>query len=123
MFVYFSMLFLGYVVDFNQGILSSLKQKSWWDKNYPDPKYKDDWAIALLIHSFMWSFVIMLPCLYIDNFQMTNAASLLLTANIAVHGIVDHLKANMGVLSLFIDQLIHIMQISITYILYISFIL
>ena len=30
-----------------QGILASLKQKSWWEENYPNKLYKYDYIISL----------------------------------------------------------------------------
>lgn len=44
--VLLSMMFLHIVDDFKfQGILSSMKQKSWWKKNYPNKCYKYDYII------------------------------------------------------------------------------
>ena len=62
LFILFCMLFCHVVDDYySQGILASMKQKSWWEKNAPDELYKNDYKMALFMHSFSWSFMIMLP--------------------------------------------------------------
>ena len=56
------MLFLHIVDDYYlQGILTKLKQKSWWEENAPNKLYKHDYIIALIEHAFSWTFMIMLP--------------------------------------------------------------
>lgn len=98
-----------------QGILASLKQKSWWEKqeNYK-PLYKYDYIAALIMHAFSWSFMISLPILYLGFTKWIVVAIIL---NTIVHGIVDDLKANKGKINLIIDQSIHIVQIIITWVL------
>lgn len=62
LFILLCMLFLHIVDDYYlQGWLASAKQKSWWEKNSPDKLYKHDYLIALFMHSFSWTFMIMLP--------------------------------------------------------------
>lgn len=40
------------IADFNlQGMLGDLKQREWWQKNYPDPKYAGDYRVAGTIHA------------------------------------------------------------------------
>ena len=47
------MLFFHIVDDYYlQGFLASAKQKSWWEKNNPNPLYKNDYIIALVEHAF-----------------------------------------------------------------------
>lgn len=42
--LFFIMFWLHLIDDFHlQGLLGNLKQKSWWEKNYPNKLYKDDW--------------------------------------------------------------------------------
>lgn len=42
--------------------LAKLKQRQWWiDNGHTDPKYKDDYKTALLIHSISWSIMVHLP--------------------------------------------------------------
>lgn len=100
-----------------QNKLSSFKQKKWWQENYPDELYKKDYIIALLIHSFSWCFCVMLVP-FIIGWQLGTLSWLhyvMFTVNTAVHTIVDDLKANKLKLNLTQDQLIHLIQIIITW--------
>lgn len=115
-FILFTMIFAHIVDDYYlQGILASLKQKSWWEnqKSYK-PMYKYDYIVALIMHAFSWSFMISLPILYL-GFTKWIAVAIIL--NTIIHGIVDDLKANKGKINLIVDQSIHIIQIVITWIL------
>ena len=96
-----------------QGWLASAKQKSWWEKNCPDKLYKHDYLVALFMHSFSWTFMIMLvPTIYII---VWNPA--IFIANTIIHMDVDDLKANKKLINLVQDQTIHIIQIIITWVL------
>ena len=45
--VLFAMLFCHIVDDYYlQGILASMKQKSWWEANAPVPLYKNDYKMS-----------------------------------------------------------------------------
>jgi hypothetical protein len=118
--MYIAMIFMHVMVDFKQGIIADLKCKSWWEKNYPDPKYEEDYIIALMLHAASWTFAIYIPPLivaYVRGFNLDPYAALLFIsylANLAMHTIVDHLKANELVLNLEQDQKLHILQITIT---------
>ena len=110
------MIFAHIVDDYYlQGILASLKQKTWWEnqKSYK-PMYKYDYIVALIMHAFSWSFMISLPILYLG---FTKSIVFLIILNTIIHGIVDDLKANKHKINLIIDQSIHIIQIVITWIL------
>lgn len=116
LFILFVMIFAHIVDDYYlQGILASLKQKSWWEnqKSYK-PMYKYDYIVALIIHSFSWSFMISLPILY---FGFTKWIVVAIILNTIIHGTVDDLKANKHKINLIVDQSIHIVQILITWIL------
>ena len=116
LFILFVMFFAHIVDDYYlQGILASLKQKTWWEnqKSYK-PMYKYDYIVALIMHAFSWSFMISLPILYL-GFTKWIAVAIIL--NTIIHGIVDDLKANKGKINLIVDQSIHIIQIVITWIL------
>lgn len=114
----FFMVFFHIVDDFYlQGILASMKQKSWWEKNAPDKKYSRDWLIALIMHGFSWTFMIMLPIAYQIGFGVISIPfCIVFTINLWVHIFVDHLKANCGKINLLQDQLLHLGQIILTYI-------
>lgn len=117
-----SMLFMHVFDDYHlQGILASMKQKKWWQDNYPDEKYKNDYKVALICHAFSWSFMIHLPItityLYLGITDTTTV--ILFTVDIIlqtfIHAIVDNAKANNLFINLVQDQIIHLLQILITY--------
>lgn len=112
-----SMVFCHIVDDYYlQGWLASAKQKSWWDKNSPDKLYKHDYIAALFMHSFSWTFMMMLvPTIYIILFG-GRYYPLVFVANLIIHMIIDNLKANVKVINLWQDQLIHMIQIIGTFI-------
>ena len=97
-----------------QGILANLKQKKWWEDNAPDELYKRDWIIALILHSFSWSFSIMFPIALYLCFEVGLVFLVVLLVNTAIHAIIDHLKANLFKINLITDQSIHVFQIFVT---------
>lgn len=105
-----------HIVDdfYLQGILASMKQKAWWKVNAPQKLYKFDYIIALIIHAFSWSFMIMLPITIYYHFQITTKFLIVYVINIIIHAIVDDLKANKHLINLIIDQSIHFGQVAIT---------
>lgn len=114
-FVMLSMIFCHIFADYNlQGILASMKQKSWWESNAPGSLYQYDYLCALLCHSFSWSFMIMLPIAYYQSFDIGLAFVVMLLINTVAHALIDHAKANTGIINLIIDQLAHLIQIEIT---------
>lgn len=116
------MMFFHIVDDYYlQGILASMKQKQWWKKqsNYSG-KYENDYIVALFMHSFSWAFMIMLPIAIKLKFELDAFFGIMLLINMAVHCIVDDTKANKMKINLVADQSIHIIQIILTFILFIS---
>ncbi len=120
---FFSMLFCHIYDDYHlQGILVDFKQKSWWKKNCPDKEYKYDYIIALFEHGFSWSFMIMLPLTFLNiiGWMESNVEDfvLLLVINTLVHSAIDHLKANKKILNLCENQVIHVGQVLITWLIF-----
>lgn len=97
--------------------LSKLKQKSFWMKHedYCE-KYKNDYRMALLIHSISWSIMIMLPLLFASSNILLIAVCLFF--NTIIHYITDDYKANKFKINLIQDQTIHLFQIILTYLLF-----
>lgn len=117
------MIFLHIVDDYYlQGWLASAKQKSYWEKNAPDKLYKRDYIMALFMHSFSWAFMIMLvPSVYtlITTANISNASlaiTLIFFTNLCIHMVTDNAKANLKKINLVQDQLIHLVQITVTWI-------
>lgn len=112
-FIVLLMLFLHVVDDYYlQGWLASAKQKKYWKENAPQPLYKYDYIWALLMHSFSWSFMIMLPIAFFMNFNVTPLFLIYFIVNIVIHAVTDNLKANNLKINLWEDQLIHMLQIA-----------
>lgn len=110
------MIFFHIVDDYYlQGILAKMKQREWWQRNAPGGLYEHDYVMALIMHGFSWAFMIMLPIAYKVEFAISLLFCIMFVANMVVHIIVDHLKANCGKLNLIQDQLIHLGQILITF--------
>lgn len=121
-FVLLAMIFLHIIDDYKLQIgstLNYLKQKGWWkeQKEYKN-LYKYDYIPALIMHSFSWSFMIMLPIALVLHFDIGWWIIAYIT-NMIVHACVDDLKANKLKINLVADQIIHIVQIVITWLIFI----
>ena len=114
-FVLLWMIFFHIVDDYYlQGWLASAKQKSWWKENAPDKLYKYDYIWALIMHSFSWAFMIMLPIAYVQQFNVGAEFVVAFMANAAVHALTDNMKANLKLINLWYDQIVHLLQILVT---------
>lgn len=117
-FVLILMVFLHIVDDYclqKVGILAMMKQRSWWEKEAPQKMYRYDYLVALVIHSFSWAFMVMLPVAGYLGWNPPALFYILFAVNVLVHGIVDHTKANLLKINLIVDQTIHMVQIVVTY--------
>lgn len=115
LFLILWMIFFHIVDDcYLQGWLASAKQKSWWKENAPGKLYEHDYIQALIMHSFSWSFMIMLPIAYIQKFNVGFGFMVLFVLNIAIHAFTDNAKANLKLINLWQDQFIHMIQIFFT---------
>jgi hypothetical protein len=115
LFLILLMIFLHIIDDYRlQGILASMKQKSFWLENAPDKMYRFDYIWALIMHSFSWAFMIMLPIALCLKFQIDAVFLYIFLLNLTVHAIVDDFKANKKYINLWIDQIAHICQILFT---------
>ena len=108
-----SMVFCHIVDDYYlQGWLASSKQKSYWEQNAPEKLYKYDYVAALFMHSFSWTFMVMLvPTVYDVILFGGTWYSLLFVGNVLIHMFVDDLKANKKKINLIQDQSIHMLQV------------
>lgn len=118
-FILFIMLFLHIVDDYYlQGVLAKMKQKTWWEENAPDPLYKNDYIVALIEHGFSWTFMVMLPIMiwmiYHNQYSISFYV-IVFFINWIMHTWIDHLKANIKNCSLLLDQIIHIYQVMMTW--------
>ena len=118
-FILLLMVFLHILDDYGlqAPCLCNLKQRSYWETNAPSPLYKYDYIWALLMHSFSWTFMIMLPIAWVMSFNITIPFVIIFVENVILHAVVDDLKANQLKINLWEDQIIHLGQILITSIL------
>lgn len=108
------MLLAHLVADYTlQGWLADGKQKKWWQKCFGGevpPKYSYDYVTALVCHALYWSLMVCAPLWW---------SPLLIPAialNTVFHAWVDDLKANKLEINLTQDQLLHVLQIVVTFI-------
>ena len=95
-----------------QGWLASAKQLDWWKKQEGyNNFYKNDYKMALFMHSLEWSIMIHLPNIVFYNFQVTIVILISILGNCYLHYLIDDLKANLKVFNLVIDQIFHIIQV------------
>jgi len=135
MFVLLLMVFCHVFDDFClQGVLSQMKCKDWWksDEDSKDAKAKKkpadkkadtadkeelckyDYIAALVAHSISWAFMIMLPIAVFFSFNPPAVFYIVFAVNVIIHAIVDNMKANQEKINLITDQLIHMVQIGVT---------
>lgn len=116
LFVFLSMIFCHVIADYNlQGWLASAKQKDYWERITPKELYKYDYIMALIMHSISWTFMVMLPIAYVRKFNIDIMFLIVFIGNVIIHCIIDHMKANEKIINLWQDQLIHMIQIGITF--------
>lgn len=119
LFIILIFMLLAHIVDdyYLQGILSSMKQKDWWNKNYPDEKYKHDYITALICHGLSWSIMINIPIIIYSLINKIDLGFFYLNIpiNLLLHSFMDDLKANKKLVNLTCDQLYHLVQIYITW--------
>jgi hypothetical protein len=100
-----------------QGILASMKQKVWWEKNAPDPMYKNDWIAGLVCHSAMWGLLCAVPsvvaCWLLGSWTMGILTLALMIISIVGHCFIDTAKANAHKINLIQDQELHLVQLMI----------
>lgn len=119
--VLISMIFLHCIADYHlQGILASMKQKNWWTDQTKDERYENDYIIALMAHSFEWSFIVLLPLMIeivrdISYWPRILVYVMLLLANTLFHMTIDDCKANARNLNLVGDQIFHLGQIAVSW--------
>lgn len=113
--ILFAMIFCHIVDDYYlQGILASMKQKAWWRKQESyNENYKHDYIIALIMHAFSWAFMISMPLIIAKANQIVIGVAIL--TNTIIHAFIDDLKANKKKINLVQDQIIHIVQILLTW--------
>lgn len=96
---------------FLQGILASMKQKQWWQEHAPEELYRNDYIMALLMHSISWTFMVMLPVARWMHFSPGILFLYMFVVNVILHMEIDNMKANRKTINLVQDQVLHLLQI------------
>ena len=139
--ILFVMIFLHIVDDFYlQGVLANMKQKKWWEsqikliakerlgskpRSYFKHLYQYDWAASLAIHGFSWSFMVNIPSLAVLLSNKSVANDVVVTyvvmvlGNAALHAYIDDAKCNAFKLSLLEDQILHLCQIIVMWVIFV----
>lgn len=116
-FIVVAMIFMHVLDDYvlQAPCLCNLKQRSFWEKNAPDEQYKYDYIVALIMHALSWSFMIMFPCAFALDFNISWGFVFFVVLNTAIHALIDHIKANLKLINLWVDQAYHMVQIAGTF--------
>ena len=100
------------IADYNlQGCLASAKQRKYWKENAPKKMYQYDYIMALFMHSFCWTCLIMIPALISERHIYFWILAFL---NTVIHMYVDNEKANKETINLVEYHIIHFIQIFLT---------
>lgn len=112
-FVLWLMIFMHIIGDWilQTDKMADLKQKKTWEKF--GTRYKYDYMVVLILHSLCWSFCIIAPLLIIQ--RNTILLSVWIIINTYIHSIIDNEKANKFSINLLADQLLHLIQIIVTW--------
>lgn len=118
--IFLAMIFAHIFADFKfQGdFMATYKQKKNWESYVCDKggkKYENDYIVVLLVHSFSWAFITYLPLLYYECYIYY---ALLVILQTPIHAYIDHLKCNLLKINLVTDQVLHLVQIVLPFILY-----
>lgn len=118
LFILLAMIFCHIIDDYVLqpiGPLATMKQKKWWEENYPQKMYKYDYLVALLMHSMSWAFMIMLPVAAYMSWDVNTSFIILFVLNTVCHALIDNAKANWLLINLITDQSVHMAQILVTF--------
>ena len=118
---------LHFVADYTlQGCLSNLKQRKWWVDYFNNQifslrvvhsrKYRHDYICGLVCHALYWTLVTFAPLLWIA--KGVTALALIVLGNTLFHAVVDHMKCNCYKINLWQDQVLHLAQIVVTYVIF-----
>ena len=106
-----------------QGVMAQMKQKRYWEENYPNKLYKNDYKMALFMHSLHWAIYIYIPVViwFYFNGGLTDTAIMVVVLgvmfNTLIHYVIDDAKANDLTINLIQDQGMHLLQILIIWLL------
>ena len=94
--------------------LNNGKQKEWWRNQTSNELYKNDYIVCLLAPGLELSLLTFLPILTLEGSSSCFLVGMMI-CNAGVHSFVDDVKANKKKINLVTDQVIHVIQILLTY--------
>jgi len=120
MFVLFIMIFAHIIDDFKlQGIMADMKCRLWWYNTINTLEhgeiYKYDYIVPLILHGFQWSMMVHSVFLLSVSMRDNPILYISIIINGLVHSFIDNLKANEFKINLIQDQLLHLIQIIVIY--------
>ena len=103
------------------GYLTVFKTKSYWCGK-EKTKYDNDYIVCLIEHALSWAITISIPAIIsciLHGYEI-DCLIIVITIfiNTMIHAFIDNEKANMKSINLITDQLIHLIQIVFTWIVY-----
>ena len=107
--------FLHIIADYlvQNEFLAKYKQKKNWVIYTKEGKYKYDYIVVLLCHSFSWSFITFLPLFIMSKYNIILCTCIVLI-NTVIHAVIDDIKCNKLKISLLVDQFFHLIQIELS---------
>lgn len=112
-----TMFFMHFLTDYyiQSKANQNIKDKKWWKKRHPNNKRKVliSYIFGLIVHSFVWSFSVIFPFYYKTGIMPYG----LIAVNILLHVIIDDCKTNKKCISSITDQVLHSVQIILTFLL------
>ena len=98
--------------------LSGAINREWWKSEY-SPARKSDNVVALAIHSAFWAFTMLLPIAYKLEFDFSWFYTIAFITNAIIYAIIIYAKSINNRINLFLQQLAHLWQITLTYLLFV----
>lgn len=76
-----------------------------------------DFLMGLFLHSFSWTFMVTIPIMVTNYYRLNEVRfGMIFVANLLLHMAVDDMKSNKLVVTLLLDQTIHLLQIFLIFI-------
>lgn len=114
------MIFAHIVADFYiHGVVNSAMSKDWWLRNQPGIRNRYDYIVFVVLHSIFWTFSILFPIAYKLNFAFSWFYTIAFVLNAVLHGFADNIRINHKEINLIVQEIVHLWQITLTYLLFV----
>lgn len=81
-------------------------------------KYRNDHAMVLFLHGLEWSLLMMLPIIIYDGWNASGILFAVMIGNALIHAYIDDLKCNRMRITLTEDQMMHLVQVAVTFMIF-----